>query len=186
MSYSSELSLYDDFIQSSMFRKIIQNLGYYSICISEFKGLFGIPDLLIINYEVKDGKPHILQTIAFEMKLSNWKRALIQAYRYKAFAEKSFVVIDKNYLHLVNNNQKEFDLSEIGLISGESKNDFNVYIPAKYSEPYSKPLTEKFHRKVINDFLSTPVFTNSAFDQVFDFPKTLKKYNQANNLYFQS
>lgn len=186
MSYSSELSLYDDFIQSSMFRKIIQNLGYYSICISEFKGLFGIPDLLIINYEVKDGKPHILQTIAFEMKLSNWKRALIQAYRYKAFAEKSFVVIDKNYLHLVNNNRKEFDLSEIGLISGESKNDFDVFIPAKYSEPYSKELTEKFHGKVINDILLTPIITNSAFDQVFGYPKTINKSIPTINLSIQS
>ena len=186
MSYSSELSLYDDFIQSSLFRKIIQNLGNYSICISEFKGLFGIPDLLIINYAVKDGKPHILQTVAFEMKLSKWKRALIQAYRYKAFAETSYVVIDKKYLHLINNNRKEFNLSEIGLISGESKNDFDVFVPAKYSEPYSKTLTEKLHRKVINDILLTPVFTNSAFDQVFSYPKTLNNSIPSINLYSQS
>jgi DNA-binding MarR family transcriptional regulator len=54
-------------------------------------------------------------SIAIEAKLKNWKRALDQAFRYKWFAKKSFVVLDSTYINPAILNIDQFKKLNVGL-----------------------------------------------------------------------
>lgn len=56
-----------------------------------------------------------LSNIAIEAKLKNWRRALTQAFRYKWFADKSFVVLDSKHFKPALNNIGEFKKLNVGL-----------------------------------------------------------------------
>lgn len=57
------------------------------------------------------------KSIAFEAKLRNWKRALMQAYRYKWFADYSYVVLDESHSKVAIENLDTFKKLNIGLIT---------------------------------------------------------------------
>ncbi len=54
-------------------------------------------------------------SIAIEAKLKNWKRALDQAFRYKWFAKKSFVVLDSVYIKPAIAHIDQFKKLNVGL-----------------------------------------------------------------------
>ena len=56
-----------------------------------------------------------LSNIAIEAKLKNWRRALNQAFRYKWFADKSFVVLDSQNSQPALKNIGEFKKLNVGL-----------------------------------------------------------------------
>lgn len=60
-------------------------------------------------------KEILSESIAIEAKLKNWRRALEQAYRYKWFASKSFVVLDSAHINPALTNMKEFRRFNVGL-----------------------------------------------------------------------
>lgn len=55
--------------------------------------------------------------IAFEAKLKNWQRALTQAYRYRWFADISYVVLDEHFAHKALENIVQFKNANVGLIT---------------------------------------------------------------------
>lgn len=65
----------------------------------------------------KKYKPIINKVIAIEVKLHNWKRALIQAFKYLVFANQSYVAMDADYVHRAKVNMDEFRKSNVGLVS---------------------------------------------------------------------
>ena len=92
-------------------------------------GLFGIPDIMINNKEI----------ISIEEKLKNWKRALIQAYRYRSFSKKAYVFMDNDYIDAPLENIKEFKKFNIGL-AGVSNEKIEIYYEPEEKEPFSKEL----------------------------------------------
>lgn len=92
-------------------------------------GLFGIPDIMINNKEI----------ISIEAKLKNWKRALIQAYRYRSFSKKAYVFMDNDYIDAPLENIKEFKKFNIGL-AGVSNEKIEIYYEPEEKEPFSKEL----------------------------------------------
>ena len=60
----------------------------------EIKGLFGVPDFVAAVVPSDADKACSTPSIAFEMKLSDWRRGLIQAFRYRAFARVAYLVLD--------------------------------------------------------------------------------------------
>ncbi|MEI3802327.1 MULTISPECIES: hypothetical protein [unclassified Chitinophaga] len=76
----------------------------------------------------KTYKAVAIDSIAIEAKLKNWKRALDQAFRYKWFADKSYVVLDSNYIKPAISNINEFTKMNVGLaeinLQGEVKLHF--------------------------------------------------------------
>jgi hypothetical protein len=81
----------------------------------EVRGFFGIPDVVAASFSGIDEKG--TKSIAFEMKLSDWRRALIQAYRYKSFAMSVYVVLDHGSVSSALRNIDEFTRANVGLIS---------------------------------------------------------------------
>ena len=53
----------------------------------EWQGLFGIPDY--VCFSKNNGE---ISIISFELKLTNWRGALTQAFRYRSFSDYSYVI----------------------------------------------------------------------------------------------
>lgn len=87
-------------------------------------------------------KPYELvfrQSIAIEAKLKNWKRAMMQAYRYKWFADYSYVVLDANYIKPALENIGLFKEYNVGLLSLSTEGEFQNY----FSPHKEKPIDSK-------------------------------------------
>ena len=97
-----------------------------------------VPDLLI----AKKDRRRAYYSIAFEMKLRNWKRALNQAYRYKSFSEYAYVVMDDKFVTPALKNLDLFQKSNVGLISLKNGRVSRHFIPER-DEPYHLPHKEK-------------------------------------------
>ena len=145
MSFQSEVELMHKAMNSDFIQEIINQDNMKTYYENEAKGLFGIPDLIITKKPVNNTE---VKTIAFEMKLSKWKRALIQAFRYKAFAELSYVMMDNKKINPALKNIESFKNSNIGLLSIDiDGNVFIHYTPTK-EIPYNEVLEKKLHERI--------------------------------------
>lgn len=147
MPFRTEKELFETALNSSYF----QQLGNPAVFLVEPQGLFGIPDLVIAKVKHSKAKKRVLvrKTMAFEMKLHNWKRALIQAFRYQAFATMSFVVLDDAYIQRATKNIEKFRIANIGLLSiNKDGVVISHYLPQP-NEPYSVQLRITFNHLVL-------------------------------------
>lgn len=78
------------------------------------------------------------QSIAIEAKLKNWKRALMQAYRYKWFADYSYVVLDHSHIKPALQNLELFKKYNIGLISICPNGFFERHNTPRKEQPLDK------------------------------------------------
>lgn len=146
MVFERESDLFDVALKSNYISEMTDENTFIE---SEVKGLFGIPDLLISKTD--DTKMEVRFVFACEMKLSNWKRALSQAYRYRSFANVSCVMMDDCKVKPAISNIDKFKDSKVGLLS--IKEDGEVithYIPPSL-EPVSKRLSEKNQDRLLNN-----------------------------------
>lgn len=99
----------------------------------EVPGLFGIPDVVLVADKI----------ISVEYKLSNWKRALQQAFKYLSFSNESYVILDEPFVKRAQKNIDMFHRSNIGL--GYVDNDGKIIFCHKpqTQEPYSPAMYEK-------------------------------------------
>jgi len=111
----------------------------------EVKGYFGIPDLVIIGVENKKKV-----SIAFEVKLSNWRRAHYQAFRYKAFVNKSYVIMDDDFVNPALSQKDRFEKSNVGLLSINHSGDVHCHYDPYFETPYSPRLGAKFNDQITN------------------------------------
>ena len=110
----------------------------------ELEGLFGIPDLVLaFGRHDRIGRP-MLRTYAFEVKLSDWKRALAQAFRYRAFAQCSFVVMDEASVDRAIASIGSFHRSNIGLISVSFSGGLRIHYRPRMRSPYAERLKQRF------------------------------------------
>lgn len=115
--------------------------------IQEAPGLFGIPDVVLKAEKV----------IAIEYKLSNWKRAMIQAFKYKNFANASFVILDKDFHHRASRNIDSFKLSKIGLGYVDETGDIFIEYDPGTSEPFSDKSVQKINTLFTDERLAKVV-----------------------------
>lgn len=84
---------------------------------------------------------------AIEAKLKNWKRALMQAYRYRWFAEYSYVVLDAHFSKPAIKNQSWFEKYNVGLAtintSGELIRHYNPIKQKPFDIKMQMLLSEK-------------------------------------------
>lgn len=81
--------------------------------------------------------------IAIEAKLSDWSRALTQAYRNRQFADESWVVLDhRNYRPALAQVQR-FAISGVGLASIDTNGELYIHNPAEFSPAIS--LAKRWH-----------------------------------------
>lgn len=112
-------------------------------------GVFGIPDLVIAEVSREFSINHIVNSWAFEMKLSNWSRALMQAYRYKAFSDISFVLLDDTYISRALTNLNRFKRANVGLASINLQGDVTVHYQPYHQTPYCLQTRSAFERYLV-------------------------------------
>jgi hypothetical protein len=83
--------------------------------------------------------------IAFEAKLTDWRRAFMQAYRNTAYANRSYVLLPNDKVHRALCEQEEFEFRGIGLCSFDGK-EVNVLIEAGEQDPLLSWLRTRAHQ----------------------------------------
>jgi len=106
----------------------------------EVRGLFGVPDVLIAYGKIGPFGKKYVRTYAFELKLRNWKRALVQAYRYSAFSHYSWVILDQARIMPALTNIAAFQRANIGLLSIDVHGAIAYHHQPKFQTPYSPNL----------------------------------------------
>lgn len=145
MKFETEEQLKEFASESEPIKSRIASADFYEY---ELAGLFGIPDLVIADVR-SDGR---LSSFAMELKLSNWRRALRQAFRYRAFARKSFVLMDSEYVHRAKRHEERFRDANIGLMSIRRRDGLiSKHVTPNSQEPYSQSLSERFRNIVWRD-----------------------------------
>ena len=145
MPFKTEKQLFDTVYASSFLYKLVDFTTYTTYVCVEPKGLFGIPDIVLVNKNDSFQSVSISRSFAFELKLSNWKRAIIQAYRYKAFANHSYVVIDENHVGPAISHIDDFRRANIGLLSVDDQGNMRNHFQPNSDEPYSPELETKLY-----------------------------------------
>ncbi|MEA3327259.1 MAG: hypothetical protein U9R53_08120 [Chloroflexota bacterium] len=148
MSFRYEAHMLDLVLASQVLEKIIisPNISETLYCGYEVSNLFGIPDVVIAQV---DG--NILRyTYAIELKLSNWKRALEQAFRYRSFANYSYVVLDNAHVRPAVRNINEFQRKNIGLIGLSDSGELFDYFKPEIKKPYSMQFSQEISDIVFN------------------------------------
>jgi len=84
------------------------------------------------------------ELIAFEAKLSDWRRACHQAYRSTAYADVAYVVLPEKVANRVAKESEFFARYGVGLVSCGARS-ISVVIEARACEPLMKWITVKAH-----------------------------------------
>jgi DNA-binding MarR family transcriptional regulator len=92
-------------------------------------------------------------SIAVEAKLKNWRRALNQAYRYKWFASKSYVVLDGSYIRPAIANIDEFRKMNVGLAEIDRSGALSMHYRPKKSTPIDRAMWIMLNEELKNYFL---------------------------------
>lgn len=96
------------------------------------------------------GITHNNEIIAFETKLSNWKKAVYQAYRSTSFAHYSYVVLPTQTAFNALRRKHEFDKRGIGLCSVD-REGITIEIKADKKTPIQPWITEIALRYILNE-----------------------------------
>jgi len=118
--------------------------------LKEFKGLFGIPDFILIE----NSGNYINYIVSIELKLRNWKRALKQAFRYRSFSNESYVILDEYNINLGLKNIEYFKKFNIGLGSINSKSELKLFYKPESTKPLSTKFNSILENYVINNLLN--------------------------------
>ncbi len=122
---------------SLMFEKFLKaNFG--NAYLKECQGLFGVPDFVFYSKQEEE-----VSIISFELKLKNWKKAAKQAFRYKSFANISYVVLASKSANAALNNIALFEQYNIGLAKFDTDSDFEILYKPESGTPYSEHLNHK-------------------------------------------
>jgi hypothetical protein len=165
MAFNSETEMFDLALSNDFFKGhpfISPNSSFYI----EPKGLFGIPDLVIatIDPDTITGNP--ISVYAFEFKLKNWKQALMQAFRYKSFANYSFVIMDNDFIDPAIKNYTSFLRANIGLLSIDDHGKIIKHVDTRSDLPYSKGIRNKVEQMYLDTitkerYKNTPISPTS-------------------------
>ncbi len=89
---------------------------------------------------------------AIEAKLRNWRRALSQAYRYKWFADYSYVVLDAYYAEPAIENMDLFQKFNIGLATINTEGEFNRVFNPQKQKPFDANMQILLSEMILNDY----------------------------------
>ncbi len=143
MGFASEKELFNAILRSKLFFRICDDENSILQFEEEPKGLFGIPDLVVARVKLTP-RSNLYRCFAFEFKLSKWKKALSQAFKYKAFAHKAYVVLDEKHINPALKNIALFKQAKIGLLSINAQMEICVHYDPPFKKPYSLQLEKAF------------------------------------------
>lgn len=127
---------------------------------SKTKVQYSANKLIDLNYVKKEDdlliaertyRKAVKQSIAIEVKLKNWKRALKQAYRYKWFSEKSFVCLPHSNIKPAIKNIHSFQKINVGLIELSPEGGMNILYDPGPNHPISEDMAILLNENVLSE-----------------------------------
>jgi len=123
---------------------------------------YGIADLIWLSWQHQDGatalklrqtpsRIHRKRLTAFELKLSDWRKGLMQAYRYGYFANRTILVVPPELVIAIQKNFESFQDMNVGLWSFDPKMG---KIVKHFTPKFHKPRNEQAHNKAIEHLRS--------------------------------
>lgn len=105
----------------------------------------GIADFLWVQFaEQPKRKKELKKITAFEVKITDWKKGIAQAYRYSYFADMVYLVLPDTKIVNAMANSELFNLWGVGLYGfDEESKEYDLYIEAKDQGPRNKIVREK-------------------------------------------
>ena len=98
----------------------------------------GVPDLVIFHEE-----RHALQyVITVEFKLSNWRRAIHQAFRHRNFGNEAYVILDQARSQTAIRNLEIFKKANVGLITVDAEGRLRTWYSPEPGLPFSKEFSQ--------------------------------------------
>lgn len=94
-----------------------------------------------VDVLVRDG---VRSLVAFEAKLTDWRRAFLQAYKNTAYANLAYVLLPEKVVHRALRDREEFEFRGIGLCSFDGK-EVRILIEASEQEPLLQWLRNRAH-----------------------------------------
>jgi hypothetical protein len=155
--FQTEEELFRTVQKSNLLHQLHCSADWLTSADTEVEGLFGRPDYLISYYKMDSRGRRQFRSVAFEMKLADWKRALIQAYRYAAFAHYVYVLMDYTYVNRALRSIDCFFRSNIGLLSFSNKRRLRIHYRPRCRTPYSPTLRVKLYKKIWADVKETSI-----------------------------
>lgn len=122
---------------SDLFEKYLKD-NFGNAYLKQCQGLFGVPDFVFYT-KTKDNT----LVVSFELKLKSWKRAIIQAFRYRSFSCMVYVVLPQNTIDVALRNIDIFEHYNIGLMKFDKNYECEVLYKPRTIEPYSDLMTTK-------------------------------------------
>jgi len=126
-------------------RQLTEGLGVKVAIKSEVVGVGSIPDLVMF---VKDNKK-VSYVVSIEFKLSNWRKALAQAFAQKNFSNEAYVVLDHRSAGSALANIDRFINANVGLATVDRENGLRVWSYCDPSLPFSEHYSELFSQKLL-------------------------------------
>lgn len=126
-------------VRQNEVRKSLDRLVYNSF-VKEVDSLYE----LNVKYKLPFKK-----SVAFEAKLSNWKRAMTQAYRYKWFADYSYVVLDEAHSNQPIKNISKFENYNIGLLTISVDGNVKTHYRPKKQIPLDPSMQMMFSEEIL-------------------------------------
>jgi hypothetical protein len=139
-SFASEAMMSQALDPKRLFAKSLGYGQWHVWHATEVEGLFGVPDHLLVFWKATPRGGLTQRAVACELKLLSWRRALIQAYRYKAFAHYAVVVVDSAYAHRPKRALEEFKRANVGLVSFSRDGSANWLNRPRFEHPYCEPM----------------------------------------------
>ena len=152
-AFLTEAELFRAVQQSQVLEDLHCRTGWWRWAEPEVEGLFGRPDYLIGYCRIDSRGRRQVRSVAFEMKLADWKRALTQAFRYAAFAHYAYVLMDYAYVERALRSLDQFLRANIGLLSFSKTGRLRVHHRPVCRTPYAPALRAKLHKKICNEVL---------------------------------
>jgi len=120
------------------------------LCCLEFISFNDNGEAFVLNkYETS-----ISQSIAIEVKLKDWRRALNQAYRYKWFATESYVLLDEAKSGPAKKNICEFVKIGVGLLTVDLSGSMEIVYDPGISSPIDNRMAMLLNEKVLEHSFS--------------------------------
>lgn len=109
---------------------------------------FGIADLVAVSWG-EDAAPTVR---AFELKLSDWRRGLMQAHRYRFFADVAVLVVPASKIAIIDRFMRTFKALNVGLWGFD---DATGIISQTFTPRPRRPPNRGHREKVVSRVLTT-------------------------------
>jgi len=113
-------------------------------------GNFGNEGATALSYESLEKRLRERRLCAFELKVSDWRKALLQAQRYRYFADRSMVIVPASVAAKAKLHIASFKSSKVGLwgIDSKARRIYKYYTPTG-TKPFNLEAKQKLAIRIL-------------------------------------